>query len=48
MARNLLDDLVRRVGAAGDLTVLRDHFGSDKELFMHVLGHKTAVRYREF
>ncbi len=28
--------------------VMRGHFGSDKELFLHLYGHPGNVRYREF
>lgn len=47
-SRTILDEITKRLGQIGKYNAQREHFGSDKELFVHVKGHKASVRYRQF
>ncbi len=42
------DDLENTLKQSGNYDVHRVHFGSDKELLIHLFGHPGNARYREF
>ena len=46
IAKNILGHLQSRV--EGSFKTLKAHFGSDKELLLHIAGHPGNARYREF
>jgi threonyl-tRNA synthetase len=46
--RKLFDQICASLGANTALHLERMHFGSDKELLLHLYGHPGNARYREF